>query len=66
MKDAMKSSVQKYLLKPEPPELTLVQAKVPKDLHQEIKHYLHKNHLNWNEFITACLKHFKETELVKK
>ncbi len=66
MKDAMKSSLLKHLPpRPETPKLTLIQARVESNLHQEIKKYLNKNSLNWNEFITACLKWFQENEMKK-
>lgn len=51
----MKSSLlEKYLYKA--PELTLIQAKVDKELHRQAKNYINKNDLTWNELITACLK----------
>jgi hypothetical protein len=43
---------------PKKTEVTLVQARIPKDLADRMKPFLNKNELSWSDFLIASVKKF--------
>ena len=60
----MSSLVDRYLDE-KPKYESLIQARVPSALRRQVRTILKRDHIEWNELITACLKAFLEEHKAK-